>query len=63
MIEINLESNKLTDFQVKDLFTSLQSNKSIKKLNLSKNYIGDASCSLIKQIFIKNESILELYFH
>lgn len=44
MLEINLEENKLTDFHVKMLFESLEENVTVKKLNLSHNYLTNISC-------------------
>ena len=58
-----MEDNKLGDRNVSFLCEALAKNNSLKKLNLSKNYITNASGEAIKEVLVKNETLKELYLH
>ena len=60
---LNLEDNKLGDKISIKLFESLQNNTTLKKLNMSKNFLSDAIADSIKALFQKNFYIQELYLH
>lgn len=62
--ELVLEGNKLGDSNLKIILNSLlEGNRSLKRLNLSKNYITNISASNIKQLLKKTSSLEELYLH
>ena len=59
---LNLEDNKLGDYAILKLLEGISRNKSLRILNLSKNYITDRVCGELKNILDSNE-IEELYLH
>jgi Ran GTPase-activating protein (RanGAP) involved in mRNA processing and transport len=59
---LNLEDNKLGDYAILKLLEGISRNKSLRILNLSKNYISDRVCGELKNILDSNE-IYELYLH
>ncbi|EGR29347.1 leucine rich repeat protein [Ichthyophthirius multifiliis] len=59
---LNLENNKLGDISVGLILDALQTNKSLKKMNLSKNYLTDKSGEKLASI-LQNEYLQELYLH
>ncbi|KAL4456118.1 hypothetical protein ABPG74_014079 [Tetrahymena malaccensis] len=59
---LNLEDNKLGDYAIIILLKGIMQNKSLKILNLSKNYITDKVCTDLKNILEQNE-LYELYLH
>jgi hypothetical protein len=60
---LNLESNRLGDKAVKLLCEAVVSNTSLRKLNLSGNYITSSSCEAIKDILLNQRYLAELYLH
>ena len=59
-----MEGNKLGDSNVRiilDVF--IDTNVSVKNLNLSKNYISNLNCDMLSEVIAKNEYIMELYLH
>jgi len=60
---LNLENNKITDTIAKDLLLALKTHKSLKKLNLSNNMIGEESAMALRTFLLENDSVAELYLH
>lgn len=60
---LNLENNKLGDKISLKLFESLQTNTTLRKLNMSKNFLTDFVADSIKALFQKNYFIQEIYLH
>ena len=58
---MNLEGNKLSDTALKPLLNALSSNNTIKKLNLSKNYLTNNNTEAIGKMLENNTAIDELY--
>lgn len=60
---MNLEDNKLGDRAVKIICEGLLKNYSLKRLNLSKNYLTTQVGESIKSVLCKNPYLNELYLH
>ena len=63
LIDLNIEDNKLGDRNIIQLLNSLVTNKTVRKLNLSKNFISDFSAEPLRNMLKGNEDIQELYLH
>jgi len=59
---LDLEDNKLGDYALILLLASLTANKSVRKLNISKNYATDKICDLLVSV-IAASHLTELYLH
>jgi Ran GTPase-activating protein (RanGAP) involved in mRNA processing and transport len=60
---LELEDNKLGDFNIVTLCKSLQKNRTLKVLNLSKNYISNRSVEYIAGLLDGSFYIEEMYLH
>lgn len=60
---LNLEDNKLGDKISLKLFEALQNNSTLRKLNMSRNFLTDAVADSIKTLFQKNFFLQEFYVH
>jgi Ran GTPase-activating protein (RanGAP) involved in mRNA processing and transport len=61
VLELNLEGNKLGDSAIKPLLDAIAGNNTIKKLNISKNFLSFASAATIARMLTENGSIEEFY--
>lgn len=57
-----MEDNKLGDYAILTLLQGVENNKSLRVLNLSKNFISDRVCGSLQSILDSNE-LKELYLH
>ena len=60
---MNLEDNKLGDSSTIILLQVLQSNRSLKRLNLSKNLLTNKISEAMKELIQKNTYLQEIYLH
>lgn len=58
---MNLEGNKLGDYALMSLLEALESNTTLKKLNISKNFISDIGAEKIGRMLDYNNTLEELY--
>ena len=70
LFELNIEDNSLNDECVNVLLHGLNNNKSLKILNLSKNFVTDQvilfnlqSCKKLCESFRLHKNLRELYIH
>lgn len=53
----------MVDQSIENLLLNMKNNHTLKKLNLSKNKLTDASCFKIRDLLKGNDYLQELYLH
>lgn len=61
--QLNLESNNITDGSMGNFFVNLANMNELMVLNLSKNCLGNAAAQKLKQFFLEDSTLSELYLH